>query len=182
MEGEREPAARRAEPAASQRGTGPGEDDLVEAHRAGYRAGAARSLAQTFCLVGGLTLIAAGILGFFFGGSNFDTGADVDGQNFIVFEVNGWHNVVHIATGAFLLLMGLKPASAAIGALAFGVVYAAVTVWGFIDGHDLLQAVVIDDADNWLHAALAAAGIVVGLTAGALGASGRAQRRDLGVP
>ena len=28
--------------------------------------------------------------------------------SFIVFEVNGWHNVVHIATGALLLLAAPK--------------------------------------------------------------------------
>ena len=180
MESGRDPGAVRG--GAPGRDPRPAEEELVEAHRAGYKAGAARSLAQTFCLAGGLTLIAVGILGFIFGGSNFDTGAEVDGQNFIVFEVNGWHNIVHIASGAFLLLMGAKPASAAIGALAFGVVYAAVAIWGFVDGKDLAKAVVIDNADNWLHTGLAALGILVGLTSGALGAAGRRERQELGVP
>jgi hypothetical protein len=49
-------------------------------------------------------LIAVGVLGIVFGGSGFDAGGDVQGDDFIIFEVNGWHNVVHIATGAFLVV------------------------------------------------------------------------------
>ncbi len=148
-------------------------NEAQRARAAGMRAGAARTLAQSFCLVGGLALIAAGILGFFFGGSDFAAGSGVSGKEFIVFEVNGWHNVVHIATGAFLVVMSPKPASAAAGALAFGLAYVVVTVWGFIDGNDVINLVSINAADNWLHLALAVAGIVVGVTAGALGASAR---------
>lgn len=148
-------------------------NEAAEARAAGMRAGAARTLAQSFCLVVGAALIAAGILGFFFGGDSFTTGNNVSGEEFIVFEVNGWHNIVHIATGAFLLLMAAKPASAAIGALAFGAVYVVVTIWGFITGDDILGLVPINDADNFLHLALAIAGIAVGLVAGALGASAR---------
>ncbi len=147
------------------------------ARRAGVEVGAARTLAQSFCLLGGLALIAAGILGFPFASGDFGTGEAVQGDDFIVFEVNGWHNVVHIASGAFLVLMSFNPASAAVGALAFGLLYVVVTVWGFIDGSDLINVVPVDSPDNFLHLALAAAGIVVGLAAGALGLSGRRERQ-----
>ena len=146
-------------------------NDAEAARSAGARAGAARTLAQTFCLVAGLGLIAAGILGFFFGGSNFAAIDPPRGEEFIVFEVNGWHNIVHIATGAFLVLMSPKARLAAIGALTFGVVYVVVVIWGFIDGNDIAEIVALNTADNWLHVALAIAGIAVGLMAGALGAS-----------
>jgi len=152
-------------------------DQLESARRAGVKVGAARTLAQSFCLLGGLALIAAGILGFPFASGDFGTGEAVQGDDFIVFEVNGWHNVVHIATGAFLVLMSFKPASAAMGALVFGVLYVVVTVWGFIDGSDLINVVPVDSPDNFLHLALAAAGIVVGLAAGAVGMSGRRERQ-----
>ena len=152
-------------------------DQVESARRAGAKTGAARTLAQGFCLLGGLALIAAGILGFPFASGDFGTGEGVQGDDFIVFEVNGWHNVVHIATGAFLVLMSFKAASAAIGALVFGLLYVVVTAWGFIDGSDILEVVPVDSPDNFLHLALAAAGIVVGVTAGALGLSGRRQRQ-----
>ncbi|MBA3421554.1 MAG: DUF4383 domain-containing protein [Thermoleophilaceae bacterium] len=140
---------------------------------AARREGARRTLAPAFCLVTGLVLIAAGVLGFFFGGADFTSGPGVSGETFIVFEVNGWHNVVHVATGAFLVLMAASASTAITGALVFGVVYVAVTVLGFIDGDDLLTLAPINTADNFLHLALAIAGIVVGVAAGGLVGSAR---------
>lgn len=77
--------------------------------------------------------------------------------------------------------MAARPASAATGAVIFGIAYVAVTVWGFIDRHDILNVVPVDSPDNWLHLALAVSGLVVGLTAGGLGLSGRRQRREVGL-
>jgi hypothetical protein len=75
--------------------------------------------------------------------------------------------------------MSPKPASAALGALIFGVAYAAVAAWGLIDLDSLEELIAMNDADNWLHVGLAAAGIVVGLAAGALGMSARREHRRL---
>jgi len=123
--------------------------------------------------VTGLVLIAVGVLGFFFGGSGFSVGPAVSGQPFIIFEVNGWHNIVHLASGALLLLVAAKPATAITGALVFGVVYVVVTLWGFIDGNDILSIVPVNTADNFLHLALAVVALLVGLTAGGLVGSAR---------
>jgi hypothetical protein len=154
--------------------------DIIErARRVGRREGVARTIAQAFCLLVGAGLIAGGVLGFLFGGSGFDVGSDVRGDDFIIFEVNGWHNVVHIATGAFLVLMSMRAATAAIGALIFGAVYAVIAVWGFVDGDDVVNLVATDTADNWLHVGLGAAGVLVGLLAGALGVSARREHRRL---
>lgn len=147
--------------------------EASSARREGVKEGAGRTLAQGFCLVTGLALIAVGVLGFFFGGSAFSTGPGVSGENFIVFEVNGWHNVVHIATGAFLVLMAASARAAVAGALIFGVVYVAVTVLGFVDGDDLLTVAPVNTADNWLHLALAVAAIVIGAAGGGLMGSAR---------
>jgi Domain of unknown function (DUF4383) len=141
---------------------------LARARRAGVREGAARTIAQSFCLIVGAGLVAVGVLGYV-----------LEGNDVIGFEVDGWHNVVHLATGAFLLLMAPRPASAATGALIFGIAYAAVAVWGFIDRESIEDYVAINQADNWLHLGLAAAGVVVGLTAGALGMSARREHRRL---
>lgn len=143
--------------------------------RAGIKEGVARTLAHTFCFVAGAALVAAGVLGFIFGGDSFSTGGTVVGEEFIGLEVNGWHNVVHIATGALLLLASASAVAAATGALVFGIAYAGVAAWGFID-EPIANAVAINDADNWLHVGLAAAGIVVGVSAGALGLSARRDR------
>lgn len=143
-------------------------ESLARARRAGVKEGAARTIAQTFCLLVGGGLIALGVLGYV-----------LDGNEVIGFEVDGWHNVVHIATGAFLVLMAPRPASAAIGALIFGIAYAAVAAWGFLDRESLEDFVAMNSADNWLHLGLAAAGVVVGLASGALGMSARREHRRL---
>ena len=148
-----------------------------QARRSGAKEGAARTLAQTAALLGGLTLIAAGVLGFIFGGSDFNTGSSVQGKEFIVFEVNGWHNIVHLASGAFLVLMAAKAKSAVTGLLVFGVVYVVVIVWGFVDGSDIAGLLPVNTADNWLHVALAVAAIAVALAAGGLAGSARSDRR-----
>jgi hypothetical protein len=75
--------------------------------------------------------------------------------------------------------MSVRAAAAAIGALIFGLVYAAVAVWGFADGNDVIDLVATDAADNWLHVGLAALGALVGLLAGALGVSARREHRRL---
>jgi hypothetical protein len=126
-----------------------------------------RSTAQWYCLIVGATLVLVGLLGFL-AEAKFDTssGGDpgaLDGEDFLIFEVNGWHNVVHIASGAFLLLMSTRHARARTGALAFGAIYSVVAVWGLIDGHDVLGIIPIDPADNILHLLLAGGALAVGL-------------------
>jgi hypothetical protein len=149
------------------------ESSIDAAHRAGAQRGAGRTVAQLGCLVLGGALVAAGVLGFFFGGSSFHTGNNPPGKDFIVFQVNGWHNVVHIATGAFLILMAPKARSAVTGLLIFGAAYAAVTIWGFVDGNDVIGLIPVDTADNWLHVAITVAALLAAFAAGGLAAAGR---------
>jgi hypothetical protein len=122
-----------------------------------------RTPAQVYALVFGVTLLVAGIAGFFADSSFGDLGSNVQGDDLIVFEVNGWHNLVHLASGALgLALMGTA-AGARLYALGFGTVYLAVTIWGFIDGNDILGLLPVNSADNWLHVAIAVTGILAGL-------------------
>jgi hypothetical protein len=126
-----------------------------------------RSAAQWFCLIIGGTLVLVGLLGFL-AEATFDTSAGsdpgaLDGENFILFEVNGWHNVVHIASGLFLLALSGKHRTARTAALAFGAIYAVVTVIGLIDGHDVLGLIPINPADNVLHILLTISALAVGL-------------------
>ena len=114
-----------------------------------------RSPAQLFCLVVGATLVLVGLLGFLVE-PKFDvsTGGDpgaLDGENLIIFEVNGWHNVVHILSGVFLLALMGRHRTARTAALAFGAIYGVVTVIGLIDGKDVLGLFPVNPADNILH-------------------------------
>jgi len=156
--------------------TPPRPSEFEAGRRSGRREGAARSLAQTACLAIGLALIAAGVLGFIFGGDQFKTGDAIQGKEFLSLEVNGWHNVVHIATGALLLFAAPKAELAGTMLLVFGAAYAVVTVWGFVDGNTIANLIPVNLPDNILHAILAGASLFVALSAGALGASARRAR------
>ena len=135
------------------------------AHSPGGRAIARddrRTPAQWYCLLGGLALLLAGVLGFL-SDSSFDTGDGVQGDLFLGFEVNAIHNLIHLASGLVLLAASPKRASARVVAIGFGVVYGVVAIIGLIDGEDVLGLIPINSADNLLHIALAALGIITGL-------------------
>lgn len=118
--------------------------------------------AQTYSLVFGATLLLVGIVGFAVNAS-FDTGSGVQGDDLILFEVNGWHNLVHIASGLLGLALFRRNATARLFALGFGAVYLIVTIWGFADGNDVLSLIPVNTADNLLHLAIAGAGIAAGV-------------------
>ena len=122
-----------------------------------------RTPAQWYCLLAGLSLLLAGILGFV-ADASFTTGDGIDGDRLLsIFEVNGIHNLVHIASGAVLLAASPKRASARTVAIGFGVVYGIVTIIGLIDGEDVLGVIPVNPADNVLHIALSALGLITGL-------------------
>ncbi len=90
----------------------------------------ASSPAKLYATLVGTVLTIAGIIGFFYSG-NFGSPGAVE-KVFGILAVNGWHNVVHLATG----LLGLAAAGYAARqyALGLGLVYIAVAIWGFIIG------------------------------------------------
>jgi Domain of unknown function (DUF4383) len=131
------------------------------AHASGART-AERTPAQLYALLFGLTLLLAGVLGFI-ADSSFEFGDGIQGDDLVVFEVNGTHNIVHIASGLLGLALAGTAAGARAYALGFGAVYLLVTIIGFIDGEDVLGLIPVDTADNFLHLAIALTGIAAGL-------------------
>lgn len=121
-----------------------------------------RTPAQLYSLLFGIVLLAVGVLGFI-ADSSFGTGSDVDGSDFIIFEVNGWHNIVHILSGLLGLALARRRDTARAYALGFGAVYLVVTIWGFITGDQVLWLIPVDAADNVLHLLIAVAGLAAGL-------------------
>ena len=84
-------------------------------------------------MVGG-TLVIAGIIGFFYS-SSFGSPGEVD-DVFGILSVNGWHNLVHLGTGALgLLAAGYAARTYALG---LGLVYVVVALWG--QSHGRLRA------------------------------------------
>jgi hypothetical protein len=120
-----------------------------------------RTPAQVYSLVFGATLLLVGIIGFFVN-SSFDTGSNLNGDDLILFEVNGWHNVVHILSGLVGLALWRRRDTAYSFALGFGVVYFAVFVWGLIQD-PILNLIPVNGADHVLHALIALAGIAAAM-------------------
>lgn len=74
-----------------------------------------------------------------------------------LFEVDATHNVVHLLSGA----LAIGAAAGGIGMarmylLAFGLVYAIVTVVGMAMGGDILGLFHVNMMDNYLHAGISA--------------------------
>jgi hypothetical protein len=121
----------------------------------------ASSPARLYATLIGGTLVVGGIIGFFYS-SSFGSPGTVD-DVFGVLSVNGWHNLVHILTGALgLLLAGYAARQYALG---LGVVYLAIAIWGFIlgSGSAILDIVPVNTEDNFLHLILGLLGIAAGL-------------------
>ena len=129
--------------------------------------------AQMYCLAAGATLLLAGILGFI-ADSSFDTGDNIQGDDLVVFEVNGWHNIVHILSGIVLLAAYRRWDTARNVAIGFGLVYGIVTIIGLIDGETVLGLLPVNGADNVLHIALSALGLITGFMSPATDRAGRA--------
>jgi hypothetical protein len=127
------------------------------------------SPARLYCLLVGAVLVIAGIIGFFYEAS-FATGDSIRTNDvFGILSVNGWHNLVHIAIGALLLIAAGSAARAA--SLFVGVLYLVLCVLGFIatsnNGigfiaeHDtLVRLVPVNNEDNVLHLILGITGVI----------------------
>ena len=127
----------------------------------------ASSPARLYALSVGSVLTVAGIIGFFYDAS-FDVGNSIQADEvFGLLAVNGWHNIVHIATGVLgLLAAGYAARTYALG---LGLVYLVVAFLGFIElgsgdlNDTILKFIPVNTEDNILHLALG----VLGLAAGA---------------
>jgi hypothetical protein len=103
----------------------------------------------------GAVLTIVGIAGFFLAPNGMLLG---------LFEVNALHNVIHILSG----VVGLWAASsghayARMYLIVFGLVYALVTVLGFVlPGGDFFGLMRVNMYDNYLHAAIAVVTLAVG--------------------
>jgi hypothetical protein len=124
-----------------------------------------RSPAQIYALVFGVVLVGAGIVGFFYN-STFTSDKSVHDAVLGILDVNGWHNVVHIATGVLgLLAFSGGYYYARTYAFGLGAVYIAVAVWGFIigGGDSILSIIPVNTEDNFLHLLIGIAGVGAGL-------------------
>lgn len=119
------------------------------------------SPARLYALLLGAVLTVAGIAGFFYEAS-FDTGDLVPtGDVLGVFEVNGWHNLLHLLSGLLGLTAAGSGGAARAYALGLGLLYLAIAIWGFVlgDGGVILDLVPVNTEDNVLHLLLGLLGL-----------------------
>jgi hypothetical protein len=138
--------------------------------RRSRRAPLRRTLAQWYCEIAGWVLLAIGVLGFI-ADAGFTAGSH--GGELVVFQVNGWHNLVHIASGLMLLAAARTRPTAKLIAMACGVAYVVFTIWG-LTGGAVFGLFPTNGADDIFHAVVAVAGIVMGHLSPA---TARGQRR-----
>lgn len=109
------------------------------------------SLTKTVTWLLGLVFVAIGLLGF------------VNDPLLGLFEVDTVHNVVHLLSGIVAIIAVSSGESyARLYLIVFGIVYALVTVLGFVKGGDILGLFTVNQADNYLHAAIALVCLTVG--------------------
>jgi len=124
-----------------------------------------RSPAQVFALVIGATLTVAGVVGFFYSAS-FDTGDGTEREALLgILDVNGWLNLVHIATGGLGLVLAGSYGPARTYALGVGGVYLVVTLLGFLagNGDEIFNLIPVNTEDNFLHLLIGIAGVTAGI-------------------
>jgi hypothetical protein len=124
-----------------------------------------KTLAQVYALALGAVLMLVGIVGFL-AEPSFAVGNSAQRGTLILFDVNGWHNVVHLLSGVTGLALAGTAARARLFCIGYGVVYIVVTILGFAvgDGGLLLSLIPINTADNLLHGAIALTALAIGLS------------------
>jgi Domain of unknown function (DUF4383) len=124
-----------------------------------------RSPAQVYALVIGAALVLGGIGGFFYNAS-FGSGDETSRDALLgILEVNGWHNVVHIVSGALGLAVAGSYGAARGYAIGLGAVYLLIAFAGFIagDGDEILNLIPVNTEDNFFHLLIGATGLVAGV-------------------
>ncbi len=107
----------------------------------------------------GVVFVLLGLLGF------------VNDPILGIFEVDTVHNLIHLATGILALIFTAQgEAQGRKFFLIFGVVYALVTILGFLGGDSVLGITVVNGADNVLHLLVTVVFLVIGLKKPASGA------------
>ena len=116
---------------------------------------------RTFALIFGIVFIAAGVAGFIPALLQPPQGGAIaPGAHHMLllgmFPVNTLHNCVHLAFGLWGLAASRGAGSALLYARGVAIIYAVLTVAGFIPRlDDLFGLVPLYGNDTWLHLALA---------------------------
>jgi hypothetical protein len=134
--------------------------------------GVDRAAVQHAAVAVGIAFVMIGVLGFIPGiTTNFDAlafaGHHSEAELFGLFNVSVLHNIVHLVFGVLGVALA-KTFKAARGYLVVGGgIYLLLAVYGLVVAHASGANVVpVNTADNWLHLALAAGMLALGLVLG----------------
>lgn len=109
--------------------------------------------ARGFALVFGIIYVAVGVVGFFVTG--FDGWLANTDERLIVFDLNGFHNLIHLSIGAFLIVAARFPAADSTRGVNLGVgVFLLIAAFAGFAEPTALEVISIDSrlaADNFLH-------------------------------
>ena len=129
---------------------------------AGNTNSGARTWPQLLALVIGAVYLLVGIVGFFVTGFDNFFGHDTN-ETILGFEVNPFHNIVHILIGAAGLLLARTLAGARTYGWLLAVGYGATFVYGLFAVGQTWDFLSLNWADNWLHLVSALAGLAIAL-------------------
>lgn len=123
-------------------------------------------LIQKAAIVLGGTYFAIGLAGFVVTG--FSGWLEASGDQLIIFAINPFHNVVHLAVGALWVMGALLPQRGAAAGVFLGIgsVYLAASVLGFLGALPILGIESSLAPVNFLHLATAVVAIVIAVTMG----------------
>ena len=132
----------------------------------------ATTLCRVFCLTAGpFLLIEDGIFGTLLANTAYTVGDDLPRETWnVFFQFNGWHHLLHVVTGAMLLVAGLRRRWAPLGTFAFGAIYALITPFGWLDGNDIFNVIYSSPRENVVHTLLAIVPMWLGVAGGAFSA------------
>lgn len=124
--------------------------------------------ARLYALLAGGLLALLGVLGFFYD-AEFGTGQNLASDHLAgLLNVNGWRNVIYLATGVIGLALASRWPRRVAAAL--GLFYLLFALWGFNQTErgigDLLGAIPLGDNDNALHLVLGILGLGAALVDG----------------
>lgn len=132
-----------------------------------------RTPTQTFALCTGVALTLLGLAGFLYS-SDFPSGhAVVETSNrgavLGIFNVNGWHNLLHLLTGLLGLASARSLGRSRRYALTIGLLYALVALLGVVAGNDgsIVSLIPVNGGDDVLHTVIALLGLAAGLATSA---------------
>ncbi len=120
-----------------------------------------RSPAQLYALAAGVFLTVMGVAGFFVN-SDFSTGSSVTANTLVVFDVNGWLNLVNLLTGVVGIYVATRTGLAKKYALTVGVVFIVLAAWGVLTT-TVLGLLPMSTSDMVLYAGIGALGLMTGL-------------------